>query len=188
LLSIIFLVYTLQNEPEALNWNTLIWICSLFTVINTVAKNFSTNTRGRWQYYYTVHHPVHLIVASLIYNVLLMLVISAITLVFFTLFMGFPAINKPLFVGLFFLGNASFTLLFTFLSNLVSKVNNSGATLAVIGFPLVFPLIIVISDLSIRAFQVMLLQGWLQYLLALIVLDVLIIILSIILFPFIWKD
>jgi heme exporter protein B len=188
LASIVILIYTLQPEPEALQWNTLLWICCLFTVINTAAKNFSTETKGRWQYYYTVNNPTHIIIGKLIYNVLLMCGIATITLGLFILTMKFPASDKKVFIGLYYLGNISFTILFTFLSSLVSKVNNSGATLAVIGFPLVFPIIIVVSDLSISAFQVMLLHDWIKYLLALVVLDILILILSVILFPFIWKD
>jgi heme exporter protein B len=108
LLSLVFLIYNLQEEPDSLVWNSLIWLCVLFISINSVAKSFMSEHKGRWMYYYTVHHPQTLIGAKLIYNTIYMAVIGAINLMLFNFFIGFPAINKPLFIVLFLLGAISF--------------------------------------------------------------------------------
>jgi heme exporter protein B len=188
LLSLVFLIYNLQEEPDSLVWNSLIWLCVLFISINSVAKSFMSEHKGRWMYYYTVHHPQTLIGAKLIYNTIYMAVIGAINLMLFNFFIGFPAINKPLFIGLFLLGAISFGLLFTFLSAIVSKVNNNTTLLAVLGFPLVFPLILILSDLSISLFLPVLVKGWNQFFMALLAMDALIVGLSLVLFPYLWKE
>ena len=188
LLSLVFLIYNLQEEPDSLVWNSLIWLCVLFISINSVAKSFMSEHKGRWMYYYTVHHPQTLIGAKLIYNTIYMAVIGAINLMLFNFFIGFPAINKPLFIGLFLLGAISFGLLFTFFSAIVSKVNNNTTLLAVLGFPLVFPLILILSDLSISLFLPVLVKGWNQFFMALLAMDALIVGLSLVLFPYLWKE
>jgi heme exporter protein B len=188
LLSLVFLIYNLQEEPDSLVWNSLIWLCVLFISINSVAKSFMSEHKGRWMYYYTVHHPQTLIGAKLIYNTIYMAVIGAINLMLFNFFIGFPAINKPLFIGLFLLGAISFGLLFTFLSAIVSKVNNNTTLLAVLGFPLVFPLILILSDLSISLFLPVMVKGWNQFFMALLAMDALIVGLSLVLFPYLWKE
>ena len=188
LLSLVFLIYNLQEEPDSLVWNSLIWLCVLFISINSVAKSFMSEHKGRWMYYYKVHHPQTLIGAKLIYNTIYMAVIGAINLMLFNFFIGFPAINKPLFIGLFLLGAISFGLLFTFLSAIVSKVNNNTTLLAVLGFPLVFPLILILSDLSISLFLPVMVKGWNQFFIALLAMDALIVGLSLVLFPYLWKE
>jgi heme exporter protein B len=188
LLSLVFLIYNLQQEPDSLVWNSLIWLCLLFLSMNSVSKSFMSESKGRWQYYYTVHHPQTLIGAKLIYNTIYMLIIGGINLVLFIFFIDFPAMNKPLFVALFLVGAVSFGILFTFLSAIVAKVNNNATLLAILGFPLVFPIILLVSDLSISLFEPVLVKGWNQFFVALIGMDVLILGLSWILYPYLWKE
>jgi heme exporter protein B len=188
LVSLVFMIYNLQQEPDSLVWNSLIWLCLLFISMSSVAKSFMSESKGRWLYYYTVHHPTTLIGAKLIYNTVYMAIIGACNLALFIFFIDFPAINKPLFVGLFLLGAISFGILFTFLSAIVAKVNNNTTLLAILGFPLVFPLILLVSDLSISLFEPVLVKGWNQFFVALLGMDVLIVGLSLILYPYLWKE
>jgi heme exporter protein B len=188
MLCLVFMVYMLQGEPEPLQWNVLVWLSSLFIVMNSVAKQFGTDTKARWLYYYITFHPAAYISAKIIYNIILILFLSLLMLLLFKLFMGYPPIKPQLFFGLFILGNVSMSILFTFLSNLVTRINGTGATLAIIGFPLVFPLIIMLSDLSVISFQPMHIQGWQGLFAALLALDIIVICLSIVLFPFVWRD
>jgi heme exporter protein B len=188
LLSIVFLIYLLQPEPESLVWNSFIWLCSLFITVNTVAKSFLGEAKGRWYYYYTIHSAQTLLIAKFIYNGILMVLVSMLNLILFNFFLGYPAIHQTTFVLLFLLGSVSFSFLFTLLSSIVNKANNNPALLGVIGFPLVFPQLIAISDLSTSTFLPLLVKGWSGYLAAFIGLDIIIIALGILLYPLIWKE
>jgi heme exporter protein B len=188
LLSLVFLIYMMQEEPEGLVWNTLIWICALFVVINAVAKSFMGEAAGKWQYYYTIYHPKDLITAKLIYNALFMLVISFLTLLLFSFFIGFPPNNALTYIAIFCLGVVSLGLLFTFLSSIVAKSGSNSTMLAIIGLPLVVPILILLSDLSVTFFQPMLVKNWSSFLYALFAMDIIIIILSRLLYPYLWKE
>ncbi len=183
-----FLIYMLQPDPEPLVWNALAWLSILFITINTVAKGFLQESKGRWLYYYTIYNPVTLMAAKIIYNALLMLVMASINLALFSFFLGFPATNKLIFTLVYLIGSISFGMLFTFLSSLVAKTKGGPALLAIIGLPLVLPIILLVSDLSISTLQPMLVVGWNKFFAGLIGLDILLIALALILYPQVWKD
>jgi heme exporter protein B len=160
----------------------------VFLVIQATAKYFSLNAKSRWQYYYTIYKPQAYVAAHLLYNAVLILILATIALALFAFFIGFPATSKMLFVGLYLLGSVSFAILFTFLTQLVAKVNSNSALLAVVGLPLIFPLILIVSDLSVAAFLPVLTAGWQKFLIALCGLDVVMIAMSFVLYPFVWKE
>jgi heme exporter protein B len=186
--SVIFLIYMLNPEADGVQWGSLLWLNCVFLVVQTTSKHLNTRTKGQWQYMYTLYNPQAYIVAQIIYNLLLMTILSLLALVMLSGMVGFMAIQKQLFVGIYLLGVASFTILFTFLTQLVARINSNSALLAVVGLPLVFPLIIIVSDLSIVAFQPMLTAGWNKFLYAGIALDIVMLAMSVILIPFVWKD
>jgi heme exporter protein B len=188
LVSLVFLIYNLQQEPEALVWNSMIWLCVLFICINSVAKSFMSYGKGRWLYYYSIFSPQEVMISKLIYSTIYMLVVGGLNIVLFNFFIGFPAIRPAMFVGLFLLGSVSFGLLFTFLSAIVSKVNNNTTLLAILGFPLVLPMLLLLGDLSTSAFVPLMVKGWNSFFAAFIGMDILIVGLSIILYPFLWKE
>jgi heme exporter protein B len=183
--SAVFTINMLQEKPEAETWSSLFWIILLFVSVNAVAKSFLQESKNRNIYYYTIHNPRDIIISKLIYNVLLMLGMSLVALLIFTLLLGNPVLNLSKFLLMVFTGGISLSLLFTLLSAIAS---GNSALIAILGFPIVVPQIIVISDLSKPLFVTMSVTGWWSFYFILIGLDVLIIALSIILFPFLWKE
>ena len=79
-------------------------------------------------------------------------------------------------------------MLFTMLSAIASKAGGNSALIAILGFPLVVPQLILLADLSKPLFMTLQVEGWWLYYLVLLFLDFLILLLSIILFPFLWKE
>lgn len=69
-------------------WNALFWIILLFASINGVAKSFIGETRGRLLYYYTLTSPQAVIISKIIYNSILLIVISGLCLLVYGLFVG----------------------------------------------------------------------------------------------------
>jgi len=188
LCSAIFAINVLQERPEPEVWNTLFWIILLFVSVNAVAKSFLQEHKNRGIYYFTVHHPREIILSKLMYNVVLMVLMSLVSLVLFVVLLGNPIINFPRFVGMVISGGISLSLLFTLLSAIASKAGGNSALIAILGFPLVVPQLILLADLSKPLFQKMLVLGWWKFFFVLLALDVLIVLLSIILFPFVWKE
>ncbi|MBK8330284.1 MAG: heme exporter protein CcmB [Bacteroidetes bacterium] len=186
--SAVFAIKMLQDRPEGETWNVLFWIILLFVSINAVAKSFLQESKNRNLYYYTVHHPRDIIISKLIYNVVMMLMMSFIGLFLFVLLLGDPIVYFQQFLLMVITGGISLSLLFTTLAAIAGKAGGNSALIAILGFPVVIPQIILLSDLSKPLFVTLQVTGWWQFYGALLLLDFLIIVLSIILFPFIWKE
>ena len=183
----IFVLFLAIDEPESRVWNGLFWVIQLFICINAVAKSFLQESRGKMLYFYTIASPAHFVLAKLLFNSLLMLVMSLLSLLLFGLFLGNPIAKTGAFIGLVLLGGWSLSLVFTFLAAIAARAQQNAAIMAVLGFPLVIPQLILLMQLSNAAFNPVLTIDSINILL-LVALDIMIILLAVILFPFLWKD
>jgi len=186
--STVFIVYLSAGQPDEQSWNALFWIVELFVAVNAVAKSFLQDSRGRMLYYYTISGAGNYILAKIIFNVLLMLLMSLLTLLIFTVLLGNPVIHYTEFILISFLGGLGLSLVFTFLAAIAAKAQQQSALMAIMGFPVVVPQLLLLGKISGRVFSDALQAGWWQMILLLIGLDILIVLLSLILFPFLWKD
>jgi heme exporter protein B len=183
----IFVLYMAINEPEAKVWNGLFWVIQLFICINAVAKSFLQESRGRMLYFYSIASPRDFVLAKLMFNSLLMLAMSMLSLLLFSLFLGSPISKVGPFVGLVLLGGWSLSLVFTFLAAIAAKAQQNAAIMAVLGFPIILPQLLLLMRLSNAAFAPLLTIP-LNTVLLLVALDIMVILLAVILFPFLWKD
>jgi heme exporter protein B len=187
-ISTIFVLYLAMGQPEHDVWNGLFWMIQLFVCVNAVAKSFLQESRGRMLYFYSVAGPIDFILSKLLFNALLMLVMSIMSLLLFLVLMGNP-LRQPLqFVGLATLGGVSLSLVFTFLAAIASKAQQQAALMAILGFPIIIPQLLLLMKIATISFSSVIQAGLAQMVLLLIGLDAMVIVLSIILFPFLWKD
>lgn len=187
--STIFVLYLAMGQPETTAWNGLFWVNLLFICINAVAKSFLQEGRGRMLYYYSITGALDFIIAKLIYNLLLMLVMSLLSLLLFSFFLGAPFEKTVLFISITCLGGISISLVFTLLAAIAAKANQNAALMAILGFPLIIPQLLLLVKISKSAFGEIFREGALTQMIFLLAgLDVMIVVLSLILFPFLWKD
>ncbi|MBN8688357.1 MAG: heme exporter protein CcmB [Chitinophagales bacterium] len=183
----IFVLFMALEEPESRVWNGLFWVIQLFICINAVAKSFLQESRGRMLYFYSIASPTAFVLAKLLFNSLLMLLMSLLSLLLFTMFLGNPLEKAGAFIGLVLLGGWSLSLVFSFLAAIAAKAQQNAAIMAVLGFPIIIPQLILLMRLSSAAFSPLLTIPA-GTVLMLVALDALIILLSVILFPFLWRD
>lgn len=177
-----------KNVIEVNTWNALFWIIILFASVNASAKSFLQESKGRLLYYYTICSPQGFILSKIIYNVLLMLVLSITCFLFYSLFLGNAVQNMPLFFLVIVLGSAGISSLLTMISAIASKANNNFTIMAVLAFPIIMPILITIIRLSQSAINGMDISHNLKLLVVLFSLDVIVAMLSYLLFPYLWKD
>lgn len=186
--STIFVVYLSMDQPEEKVWNGLFWVIQLFVCINAVAKSFLQESRGRMLYFYSIAGPVDFVLSKLIFNALLMIVMSLLSLAVFTLLLGNPLENWPIFIFINCLGGVSLSLVFTFLAAIAAKAQQQAALMAIMGFPLIIPQLLLLMKISSTAFSSVIQSGWWNMVFLLAGLDIMVIALAVILFPFLWKD
>ena len=187
IMATIFVLYMTIREPEAKVWNGLFWIIQLFICINAVAKSFLQETRGRMLYFYSIVNPRDFILAKLVFNSVLMLLMSFLSILLFSLFLGNPVQKVIPFIGLVLLGGWSLSLVFTFLSAIAAKAQQNAAIMAILGFPIIIPQLMLLMQLSNTVFSDKTGIAF-STLLLIVMLDVLVVMLAVILFPFLWKD
>ncbi len=187
-ISTIFVIYLSMGQPEDKVWDGLFWITQLFVCVNAVAKSFLQENRGRLLYFYSIAGAKDFIISKLLFNLLLMIVMSLLSLGVFTLLLGNPLNNFLQFLGITILGGASISLVFTFLAAIAGKAQQSAALMAIMGFPIIIPQILLLMKITTTAFSAIVLEGWWFLVFSLIGLDFLVIALAVILFPFLWKD
>jgi heme exporter protein B len=116
-------------------------------------------------------------------------VMSLCSLLIFTVLLGAEPQRPWLFLGIACLGGVSLSLVFTLLAAIASKARQQAALLAILGFPLIIPQLILLVRLSRMAFGEVFRSGAVWKIAVLLVgLDGMILLLSVILFPFLWKD
>lgn len=177
-----------MGNPEANVWNGLFWMIQLFVCINAVAKSFLQESRGRMLYFFSIAGARDFVLAKLLFNSLLMLVMSLISLLLFMFLMGNPLKDPVQFIGLVCLGGISISLVFTFLAAIAAKAQQNAALMAIMGFPVIIPQLLLLMKISSTAFSSVIQAGLSQMVLLLVALDAMVVVLSVILFPFLWKD
>ncbi len=186
--STVFVIYMMGGQPEPKVWNTLFWLTQLFVAVNSVAKSFLQESPDRFRYYYTLVKPSTFLLAKMVYSVLLMLAMGLVSLLLFSVMLGLPILQVGLFVAITVIGGFSLSTVFTFLSAIAARANQNSALMAILGFPLVTPVLMILSKLAIKAIDPVYMQGWWGLAFVLLGIDVLVIALGIILFPFLWQE
>jgi heme exporter protein B len=161
----------------------------LFVCINAVAKSFLQENKGRVLYFFTITGPVNFIIGKLIYSAIIMLLMVLVSLILFAILLGNPVVNYVQFIGIACLGGFSLSLVFTLMAAIAAKAQQNAAIMAILGFPLIIPQLLLLIRLSKAAFGEVFREGaLLQISLLLTGLDLLVIVLAVVLFPFLWKD
>jgi heme exporter protein B len=186
--STIFVIYQTMGQPDEKSWNGLFWIVLLFVCVNAVAKSFLQESHGRLLYFYTIAGARDFVLSKLLFNMLLMAGMGLLSLVLFTVLLGNPLEHAGKFLLITCLGGASIGLVFTFLAAIAARARQSTALMAVMGFPLIIPQLLLLMKIAAIAFSSVIQSGLAEMIVLLIALDIMVVLLSVILFPFLWKD
>ncbi|HPZ87854.1 MAG TPA: heme exporter protein CcmB [Flavihumibacter sp.] len=186
--STVFVLYLAMGQPEDHVWNGLFWMIQLFICVNGVAKSFLQENRGRMLYYYSLSGARDFMLSKLLFNTLLMALLSVLCWLLFGLLLGNPVSNGWRFLGISIFGGFGLSLVFTFLSAIAARAQQNAAMMAILGFPLIITQLLMLMKLSNTAFSQVVQDSLLQMILLLVALDAGVVVLALILFPFLWKD
>lgn len=189
LVSAVFLAYLAFDGIIPLNtWNVLYWLIMLFAAMNAILKSFIQEHDSRQMYYYSLVSARDYIGAKILYNALLMIVLGFTGLGVFFAFMGNPLSSPWIFLANMIFGMLGFAAVLTLVSAIASRVRNSFTLMAVLGFPLVLPLLLLLIRVSAASIMG---TGFLSIAPDLLIIALLVMIslvLSMLLFPYIWRE
>lgn len=189
IISTIFVCYlSFKQVINIPTWNALFWIIILFTSINATSKSFSTESRGKLLYFYTLTSAHAVIISRIIYNALLMLLISLIGYVIYSLLIGNPVQDHTYFILGIVLGSVGLSSTLTLVAGIASKTNQNSTLMAILSFPVTLPMLLILIKFSKNAADGLAHSVQQPYILALLSLNLVVFVLSLLLFPFLWKE
>jgi heme exporter protein B len=177
-----------ESQSYPLVWNVLFWIIILFASVNAIAKSFLQESRARLLYYYTIAGPQAIILSKTIYNALLMSLLSILALIVYKLFFTNTIGDDVWYFLVVLTGSITFSTVFTMVSAIAAKAGNNGTLMAILSFPVIIPVIMLLIKISKSAMDGVdrsLTYGNFGVLAAI---NVIVISLSLILFPYLWRD
>lgn len=169
-------------------WNVLYWIMILFASINAVGKSFLAEEAGQQKYVYSLAHPSAIILGKMIYNLLLLLLVAMLTMGLFVLIGNIEIGSPGKLIGLAAAGSAALAANLTLVAAVASKAENRSTLLAVLSFPIIIPVLMLLIRLSSEAIAPTGTGLDLDSFFFLMGITVVLAVLSVILFPFVWRD
>ncbi len=189
LVSTVFVTYlAFTGIITSETWNSLFWIILLFVAVNGISKSFVQESPARHLYYYTIASPEAIVLSKILYNLLLMAILSVLALLFFVLLMGNMIQNLGLFLMALILGSLGLSSVLTMIAAIASRASNNFSLMAILSFPIVLPLLMTLMKVSGSALQSYSWSGSIPLIIILLIINVAVIMLAFLLFPYLWRD
>ncbi len=187
--STIFLVQYLEDSLIPRMWNLVFWILMIFMTITINNKSFLGESHRRNLYYYTQFSPKAIIVSKQIYSILLSILLGIVAYILFSFFNPLEIEERGRYFVILILGTVSISLCTTFLSAISAQVSDApGALTAVLGLPLLIPLFLLIQRFSLGYVSDVVTYDFSTGVVLLLVYDLIIFVLSVLLFPLVWNQ
>ena len=187
--SSVFVVFIILSRAPVnfMTWNALFWIMALFTTLNAVVKSFNQENSARALFYYHLAPANAFLLAKITYNTALLLGLNLLVALALSIILQ-PVQSWLLFTLVCFLAALGFSIIFTFLSNIAGKTQNSATLIAILGLPAVIPTLMELQRISGNALGLEATQNLMGEIAVLLGIDCILIGVAIVLFPFLWRE
>ncbi len=186
--STIFVCYQAFQSLDPTTWNVLFWIIMLFASINAISKSFIQENPSRQLYYYSIVSAKAVILSKIIYNSLLMILLTSLALIVYMVIFGNPLADPLLYCVGVLLGAISFSTVFTMVSGISAKAGHNTTLMAVLSFPIIIPLLIILIELSGNAINGDPRAESYPEIGVLVAINIISIAISLLLFPYLWRE
>lgn len=176
------------NSIEPITWNTLFWIITLFSAVNTTTRSFYHESTDAYVYFYQICSPSDIILAKITYNFILLFLLNCLGLGVYVAFMGNHIQDLPMFILALGFASLGFAASLTLIAGISAKSDNISGLMAVLSFPIILPILSMIIKLSKNAMDGLAFSKSIDEIMVLAGIDLIIIALSYILYPYIWKS
>lgn len=142
----------------------------------------------RQLYYYQIASPQGIILSKIIYNSLVMFILTLLALFVYITFLGNPIENFNLFLITILLGSTGLGVILSMVSAIASKTGNNPTIMAILSFPIILPFLDTLIGLSLNAINGISTPQNLKFIIVLGGMNAIVAALSYILFPYLWRD
>lgn len=187
LIAAVFIAYLSLGTLKVQVWNGLFWIILMFTTLQAVARGFLQENQGRMLYLHQLVSPQAIILGKIIYHFILSAVLGLVCLLTYVVLLGNQIVDYKVFLLTLVLFNGGLSALIGTLSAVAAKAGGNHLLVPVLSFPLLIPLILVAVRAAKGATGQMILSGY-KDIWVLLLLDVMLIIMAVVLYRFVWRE
>jgi len=183
-----FIVFLSFSSIDAEAWNSLFWIILLFGILNGVVKSFLQESGSRKLYYFQLVDPYIVLISKIIYNFILTLFMALITFALLSLFTKNMVEDISMFLVVIIMGSLALSISLTFISAISVQGRQSATLMAILGFPVVIPIVLTLVKMSRNTMGLVMEPFYRTDFLILGAISLILLGLSLWLFPIIWKE
>ncbi len=188
-ISTVFVTYlAFHGDIPITAWNSVFWIILMFGSMNAASRVLYQEPYSRHAFYYQLLNPTHLILSRLLYNGLLIGILSLLTFGGFSLLCGNPVKHTSYFIFELLIGGIGLSSVLTVVAAIASRAGQSFSLMAILSFPLVLPMMLVLINLGEQAITADQITNGLRGGIVLFLLALLPALIGVILFPHLWRD
>jgi heme exporter protein B len=132
--------------------------------------------------------PAEILVGKLLFNLVLTFILNFFILVLFIMITEYSIKNLPLFVAVMSLGNLGLVAASTIIAAIISKANSKGTLYPVLSFPVLLPLLLTVINATKLASAGINPGEIMGEITILVSYTVVVLTVSLMLFPYVWED
>lgn len=167
-------------------WSNLFWVNVLIASISLTLKNFMAESRLAYAYYYQLTDPLTIFISKAIYNWVLICLVCLMNLALFSSFFDPNPQSVGTIILITLIGSLGISAAMTMVSFIASFGQHAGMLINVLVIPILIPLML-ISIAITRDVGMGVRQDWLGDLRVLLGVVMLIMAMTIALFPYLWR-
>jgi len=188
LFSSVFVVDKVFVNIQVFTWNAIFWILFLFIAINSLLKSYSMFEQNRFMYYFSLYNPIELAIAKIIYNSSLLFLLGLLLFATLSVLTVQPVKAFDTFFSGLLLASIGIGSSVSFISLISSKGQNSHILITILSMPVLLPTLLIMVKITAVSVGIIEDSSLSTDFLILLGIDMLSVGLSLILFPYLWRN
>jgi heme exporter protein B len=148
-----FLAYlSFKVLDSAKIWNGVFWIILLFAAINSTMNSFNEKP-AQYAYLFTLVSAREIIISKVLYNAALLILVAALCIMSYILFLGTYIADPLLFAATCLAGCLAMASTLSMAAGLSYKAAGNGALFSILSIPILLPVLILMTSASVGSLK-----------------------------------
>ncbi len=182
-----YIIYRSFQQITPMSWNVLFWIIFLFAGVNALIRSFSGELSRQYLYIYQLVKPGEIIISKIIYNTLVLCLVSFALMGALSLFTIHPIDDYILFSTAIFLGSLGVSICFTFVAAVLGQQGNQSVLMSVLSLPLIIPILLLLIKITAASLSIVKDTSINSDIILLLGIDLVLFGVAVIIYPFLWR-
>ena len=184
----VFIVYKAFNTLDPLTWNSMFWVLFLFAAMNATLRSFSKMSGENSFFNYTYLNPTEFIIGKILFNMIFLILIAALTFMVMTVFFAHPVKDFKLFVSGVAMASLGVSILCSFSSAASTQGASNATVMSVLSLPLTIPILLIALKISMQSMRLITDSSISSDYMIMGGIIVLMFSVTLLLFPYLWKS